>query len=141
MRGWLFGAAKRVARGARRRFWYADAPKTAKPWVYEALEHFRTLPEPVRGRHSFWGWMLGPDGTPPWKIDPADIEWTKHPVKGRQCSNCQRFYTHVASGTGLCDAVQGVWGPTWWCDRWEAPMPVDEYQAYQRGEVLHNDPD
>jgi hypothetical protein len=61
-----------------------------------------------------------------------EVVWTKHPMKGHDCGNCQRYYVHVVTGTGICDKVAGVWQEHWWCDQWEQPAPVDVYRDYQR---------
>lgn len=131
-RSWLFGALTR----ATKRFWYTKVPSGVQPEVLRALRRYRKLPEELRAHISFWEWLLGPWGTPWAKMDPADIEWTMHPVEGRQCNNCQRYYLHVVTNTGLCDRVAGVWLPTWWCDQWTEPISAEEYRRYQRGEAL-----
>ncbi len=127
MRNWLFGALKLGSR-----FLYEGAGRTAQPEVRSALARFRRLSENERAKHSFWGWLLGPDGTPPYKMPKDQIAWAKHPVDGRECGNCQRWYIHVVTETGICDKVAGVWKENWWCDQWETPAPVDVYRRYQR---------
>lgn len=127
MRGWLFGALERGVR-----FLYPGAGAGAQPEVQAAIMRFRMLPEAERGDESLWGWLLGDAGTPPYKMSKDDIAWSKHPVDGRDCENCQRFYMHVVTGTGICDKVAGVWQADWWCEEWESPAPADVYRRYQR---------
>lgn len=120
-----------------KRFMYPHAGQGAPAEVRAAIQRWRKLPIEVRAKTSLWAWLLGPDGTPPYKMDPNQIKVEKQPVAGRKCANCQRYYTHVVTGTGLCDKVAGVWAPSWWCDQWERPAPKEIYQAYQKGESLN----
>lgn len=127
MRNWLFGALKRSSR-----FLYPRAGHGAQPEVVAAIRRFRLLSSSERAKHSLWAWLLGPEGTPPYKMQKSEIVWTKHPMKGHDCGNCQRFYVHVVTGTGICDKVAGIWEESWWCEEWSEPAPLDEYLRYQQ---------
>jgi hypothetical protein len=75
--------------------------------------------------------ILG-DGTPPYKFSKAEVERSKSPVEGRSCANCMRWYMHVASSTGICDYVNGVWAAQEWCEHWTEPWDAARYREYQQ---------
>lgn len=115
------------------RFLYLGFGEGAQPEVRLAMQRFRDFT--MRRRASFpsaWGWLLGPLGTPPGKMDRDWIEWRRHPVEGRKCGNCIRHYTNTATGVPLCDSVAGVWPLEWWCQIWGKPISRAEYERYQR---------
>lgn len=122
--------------GLRRRlrtFLFPSAGGGAQPEVRRAIQRFRSLSAAERQRvPSLWGWLLGVDGTPPYKIRRDWIEWAPRPVQGQKCANCHRWYVHHVTGTGICDSVSGVWEGEWWCSRWTAPATAAEYREYQR---------
>ena len=98
MPGWLFGAVHQVGK-----FLYPNAGHGAQPEVQRAIARFRRLPERERARRSLWAWLLGEDGTPPYKMAKNDIVWTEHPVNGQSCANCQRYYIHFVTGIGISE--------------------------------------
>lgn len=139
-RDWIlqhrYGATAAFRATARRvgRFLYSGAEKGAQPEVVSAIRRFRRLPESERAKHpSLWGWLLGPLGTPPRKLSKDDVAWSDHPVDGKQCSGCMRWYLHPVTGTPICDSVRGVWPADAWCDRWSQPWNAARYRAYQEG--------
>lgn len=83
---------------------------------------------------SLWGWLLGPNGTPPYKHAQVDVLYTDgpSPVKGQTCGNCVAAYQHVTTGTFICDRVRGPIRPAGWCNRWLKPVEASVYVAYQR---------
>ena len=115
-----------------RLFLYEGSERGAQPEVIEAILRFRALPVAQRSATSLWAWLLGQRGTPPYKMAREWIKWSKTPVAGRNCGNCQRFYVHAATGTGICDIVRGTWEAQNWCERWEKPTSSASYEAYQR---------
>ena len=116
-----------------RDFLYPDAGRGAQPEVREAIKRFRQLPISERKKYpSLWGWLLGKAGTPPYKIERDWIEWKTSPVRGQKCANCQRWYVHKATGTGICDSVSGEWRAESWCSLWTVPMNKQTYRKYQR---------
>jgi hypothetical protein len=116
-----------------RKFLFLLAGRGAQPEVAKAIRRFHTLPEAVRSRvPSLWGWLLGPDGTPPYKFDREEIGWAQSPVGGRKCANCQRWYIHYVTNIGICDSVSGRWEGDWWCSRWTPPLNKEDYEDYQR---------
>lgn len=125
-------AVRRHLRRVGRRFLNLGAGVGAQPEILLAIRRWRQLPESVRSTTSLWAWLLGPEGTPPYKIDRDDIAWAEHPVNGRSCEGCQRWYIHWVTKTGICDKVSGVWDKDWWCSAWEAPADVETYRAYQK---------
>lgn len=116
------------------RFFYAHAGKNAPAEVKLALARFRALPEKVRAQIPAWGWLLG-GGTPPLKMDKADVQYGPPPADRthQRCSNCNRSYQHVGSGTFICDWVRGSIAPQAWCNRWMPVMQRDQYVSYQEG--------
>lgn len=120
----------------KRRFVYPRAGAGAQREVRQAIRRFRELPPNLRASFpSLWGWLLGPEGTPPYKVDPDEIEVAGKPVNGQRCGNCTRWYVHHVTGTGICDSVQGVWPKQAWCQLWAPAVDKAEYQRYQRGEA------
>ena len=114
-------------------FRYLRFGKGSQPEVRVALRRFRKLPLAVRRSFpSAWGWLLGKKGTPPGKIDRSWIRWAQEPINGQQCANCQRWYIHYVTQTGICDALGGEWQGDWWCERWTVPLNAAAYKKYQR---------
>jgi hypothetical protein len=120
-------------RNAKKVFAYLAAGSGAQPEVKKAIARFRKLPAAERKKYpSLWGWLLGKKGTPPYKIDREWIQWAQHPVRGQKCANCQRWYIHYATQTGICDSLSGSWKGDWWCERWVMPLSAQDYKEYQR---------
>ena len=117
-----------------RRHWlFPLAGREAQPEVKRVIRRFRGLPDSVRARvPSLWGWLLGPDGTPPYKFDREEIAWSERPMQGQKCANCQRWYIHYVTNVGICDSVSGPWKGDWWCEKWTVPLGKEAYTEYQR---------
>jgi hypothetical protein len=116
-----------------KKFLFPLAGRGAQPEVQAAIARFRNLPLMARERvPSLWGWLLGKEGTPPYKYDRSEIQWAQQPVRNMKCANCQRWYIHYVTQTGICDSVSGPWKGDWWCDKWTAPLSAKDYREYQR---------
>lgn len=118
------------------RFWYKNAEQNMPVEVRMALARFRQLPEKIRAQLPAWGWLLG-GGTPKLKMEQADVQYGSPPsnplTQHHRCQNCNRFYQHVPTGTGVCDWVRGVIAPNAWCNRWAPAITREAYVRYQDG--------
>ena len=120
----------------RRPFSFPGAGQGAPAPVRALVAAVRRLPERKRGAMALWARLLGPAGTPPYKLDPRDVEYVaRSGPRGQRCKNCQRFYVHAPTGTGICDAVRGKIYAEDWCNRWIAPLDASEYVVYQGGDA------
>ena len=86
-----------------------------------------------RKQQPLWGAIFGGGGTPPGKFAKTEVAKTARPFDGRSCANCQRWYLHNATGTGICSWVDGTWQAEEWCEFWIEPMSRDRYVRYQTG--------
>ena len=120
----------------RRRFDFPRAGLGAPAAVRALIGIVRRLPERKRGVMSLWARLLGPMGTPPYKLDPRDVAYASPSRTPRQtCGNCTSFYLHVGTQTAICDAVRSRVYAKDWCDRWVAVVSREEYVAYQGGDA------
>lgn len=124
--------ARRFLRAMQGGFLYHQAGKGAQPEVKQAIVRFRQLPVSERAEAvSLWGWLLGDDGTPPYKPTKADVGYVDHEVDEQNCGNCNSAYEHVTSGTFICDRMEGPIEPEAWCQRWNEPWDPQKYREYQ----------
>lgn len=116
---------------------YPEAGSGASSGVLRDLEELRKLPVEERGQSPAWVHLLGPEGTPPYKMTKLEVAYTDESPYQQNCANCIRSYTHNTTGVSICDWMRGVVDPKGWCRVWKEPMPREEYEAYQeRGQVL-----
>ncbi len=115
MLGFLGRSAGRVP------FSYPDAGKGADPLVQKAVALFRRLPLAARKRAGPLLYkLIGPHGTPPFKMHPQDANYGPPPeaAKGQTCGSCDYAYQHVVSQGYICSAIRGPIRPQDWCRLW-----------------------
>ncbi len=128
---------KRVARRWIRRtasqapYLYDDAGKDAPAKVRAAIVEYRKLPEEFRKDNPLLFWLLG-DGTPLFKMTKVEAAYADpSPFKKQNCGNCLHSYSHVTSGTFICDQMRGAIKPEAWCRVWKPAIAKAEYRKYQ----------
>ena len=112
-------------------FTFPKAGLRAPSPIKRLLARIRTLPLGERRKLPALYRILG-SGTPPYKFAKTDVKRSTTPVNDQSCANCNRYYTHNATGTGLCDWIDDVWEPEEWCEYWTKPWTKRAYRAYQR---------
>ena len=139
---------------------YTGAGAGAQPEIIAAITRFREMSFEERAEFvSLWGWLLGNNGTPPYKPTKADLGYVEHAVDGHSCGGCNSIYLHVEEwvevisvvdldkpppegcaphhgwsapkGTYICDRMKGVIEPGHWCRKWHERMDPLEYREYQ----------
>lgn len=113
-------------------FTFPGAGARASGPVRRLLARIRSLPLPERRKLPALYRLLR-SGTPPYKFAKADVRRTSRPVGGQSCGNCNRYYIHAVTGTGLCDWIDSTWEREEWCEYWTKPWTVARYRAYQQG--------
>ena len=112
-------------------FTFSKAGSRAPGPIRRLLARIRALPLGERRKLPALYRLLG-SGTPPYKFAKAEVRRASQPVEGRSCANCNRFYIHKTTGTGLCDWIDSPWEPQEWCEYWTAPWTKARYRAYQQ---------
>ena len=115
-----------------KRFLFPGAGRSAQPEIQAAIDRYRRMPLAFRAQNMLWAWLLGPDGTPPYKFTQAEVNYTD--VSWRpdlNCGNCQRIYLHPPTSIYICSGIRGEIVPQGMCTIWEKPMSAARYRAYQ----------
>jgi len=111
---------------------YSGTEKTNVPKeIKDAIKKYRELPEEKRKETPLLYWLLGDDGTPPYKMTKLEAAYTdKSPYK-QNCGNCARAYQNVTTGVHICDWMRGEIKLAGWCNVWHEPWNKKEYTEYQ----------
>lgn len=127
---------------------YRFAGRGAQAGVQASIALWRTLPQSVQRKRVLLWWLLGPDGTPPYKMSKPDSGYVMNTSSSRKCANCMSLYLHVESwdrteagpcpkGTYICDQVRGVVRPQDTCtEKWSPVRSAAFYRRYQDPEKL-----
>lgn len=98
---------------------YQDTGENAQKEVQQAIQRWRDLPESVRRETPLLYWLLG-SGTPPYKMDKGEAEYTdESEVEGQTCKNCQFAYLHLSNKRFICSQISGEIKPPGWCRLWK----------------------
>lgn len=92
----------------------------AQPEVREAVRRFRSLPIVEQNRIPLLYWLLG-SATPPYKMEPAEANYSRTATGAEKCSNCRHAWQNVPGGFYICAMIRGRIEPGAWCRLWEAP--------------------
>ena len=95
---------------------YPDAGKRAVPEVREAIARFRKMPKAARAMVPLRFWLLG-TGTPDFKMEKVDAQYTEDKTGKQTCGNCEYAYK-TAQGDFICSWVRGEIRPQDWCKYW-----------------------
>ena len=106
-------------------------PDGPQPEISDAIERFRSLPLRVRTKRALLWWLLGRDGTPPYKITQTDSEYRDYPCGDEECENCASAYLNVPTGVYICSDIRGEIELQGWCNKWRPPPSRSDYVKYQ----------
>lgn len=98
-------------------FAYPRAGRNAPIEVRRAIQAFRRLPLKLRAQTPLLYWLLG-DGTPPYKMAPADADYIEEGRGPELCANCAYAFQHVTSREYICSQISGPIQPRAWCRLW-----------------------
>lgn len=112
---------------------YEGAGRGAPAGVRAAIRVWRRLSLAKRSRGALLWWLLGPDGTPPFKMPQLQAAYQPRPKDRQKCANCDSMYRHVPTGTYICDQIRGAVVLEAWCRLWRKPLSKAAYVAFQEG--------
>jgi len=100
---------------------YGYAYTRARPGVKTEIAKFAKLPQHVQDQIPLLYWLLN-EGTPPYKMDHYDSEYTDGPtpVPGETCDNCRFAWENVdRRKLYICSQIRGTIAPKGWCKLWK----------------------
>lgn len=100
------------------KYMYPDAGKNASPEINKKIEDFRNLSDEEKSNKPLLYFILG-DGTPAYKMDRSDAEYTDNSKGEQNCANCEFSYQKVATGRYICSQLSGEIKLEGWCRLWK----------------------
>lgn len=97
---------------------YPDAGVNASPEINKKIEDFRNLSDEEKNQTPLLYYILG-DGTPPYKMEPRDANYTDNATGEQTCGSCEFSYQKVATGNHICSQIRGGIQLRGWCKLWK----------------------
>ena len=112
-----------------KKFEYKSVEQEAdpQPEVQEAIEQFREMDPEDRNTNVLLYWLIGTEGTPPYKMSQEDAQYSDDAgTQEAACANCEFLYQKTTNGKYICSQIRGEVRPEGWCNRWKLADTIEE---------------